>query len=165
MREEFRNQVSGISLAILLLSVAASSVQAQANYTIDWFSVDGGAGTSSGGVYSVSGTIGQPDAGKMSGGNYSLEGGFWGIIDEVRTPLLVITRSGADVVVSWTSPSTGFGLEQNPALGTTNWTSVTNSVSDDGTTKSVIVPAGQGNKFYRLKTLLNAFKGFDRGLK
>src|SRR5207237_460684 len=42
---------------------------------------DGGGGTSTGGGYSLSGTIGQPDASSftspMSGGNYSLVGGFW----------------------------------------------------------------------------------------
>jgi hypothetical protein len=38
-------------------------------YSIDWSTVDGG-GTSTGGVYSVSGTLGQPDAGAMSGGDY-----------------------------------------------------------------------------------------------
>ena len=30
-----------------------------------------------GGVYTVSGTIGQPDAGEMSGGLYAVSGGFW----------------------------------------------------------------------------------------
>jgi hypothetical protein len=29
---------------------------------LDWFTIDGGGGTSTGGVYAVSGTIGQPDA-------------------------------------------------------------------------------------------------------
>jgi hypothetical protein len=38
-------------------------------------------------------TIGQPDAGAMSGGNYSLTGGFWALISVVQmtgTPLLTI---------------------------------------------------------------------------
>ena len=33
---------------------------------------------SAGGSFSLNGTIGQPDAGAMSGGNFSLAGGFWG---------------------------------------------------------------------------------------
>ena len=53
--------------------------------------------------------------------------------------------------VQWPFPSTGFALEQNPTLGTTNWTSVTNSVLNDGSFNRVIVPANTGNKFYRLK--------------
>src|ERR1039457_4663640 len=57
------------------------------SYSIDWFKVSGGGGTSTNGQYSVSGTIGQPDAsGAMSGGNYSLTGGFWSLINVVQTP-------------------------------------------------------------------------------
>src|SRR4051812_50030106 len=56
------------------------------NYSIDWFSIDGGGGTSTGGVYSVTGTIGQPDAGNMSGGTYSLIGGVLGIVAAVQSP-------------------------------------------------------------------------------
>jgi hypothetical protein len=47
--------------------VFANSASAQ-SYSIDWFTIDGGVGTSTGGVYSVSGTIGQPDAGVGGGG-------------------------------------------------------------------------------------------------
>ncbi len=124
-------------------------------YSIDWSTIDGGGGTSTGGVYSVSGTIGQPDAGTtMSGGNYSLDGGFWGLIAAIQepgAPLLTITRSGTNAILSWPSPSTGFGLEQNSVFGTTNWSSVGLSPSDNGTTKSVTVPAFMmGNRFYRL---------------
>jgi len=32
------------------------------NYTNDWYKIAGGGGTSTGGVYSVNGTIGQPDS-------------------------------------------------------------------------------------------------------
>jgi hypothetical protein len=31
-----------------------------------------------GGDYALSGTIGQPDVGEMSGGDYTVSGGFWG---------------------------------------------------------------------------------------
>lgn len=56
------------------------------SYSIDGFTIDGGGGTSTGGVYSVSGTIGQPDAGApMTGGQYSLTGGFWPLY-AVQTP-------------------------------------------------------------------------------
>src|SRR6516164_4620415 len=65
----------------LLLSIAGlqSTVSAQ-NYSIDWYKIAGGGGTSTGGTYQVSGTIGQPDAsGAMTGGNYSITGGFWAL--------------------------------------------------------------------------------------
>jgi len=45
----------------------------------------------------------------------------------------------------------GFVLEPNPTIGTTNWTSVTNTVNNDGSFKWVVVPANTGNRFYRLK--------------
>ncbi|MBC8096259.1 MAG: hypothetical protein H7Y43_10630, partial [Akkermansiaceae bacterium] len=56
------------------------------SYSIDWHTIDGGGGTSTGGVYSVSGTIGQHDAGgPMTGGSYSLTGGFWALPVAVPT--------------------------------------------------------------------------------
>jgi hypothetical protein len=49
--------------------------------------VDGGRGTfSTGGDYTLGGTIGQPDAGVMQGGDYTLGGGLWGV-GELDTPL------------------------------------------------------------------------------
>ena len=51
--------------------------QATGPYEITWSTIDGGGGTSTGGNYTLSGTIGQPDAGMMSGGDYKLVGGFW----------------------------------------------------------------------------------------
>src|SRR5262249_54357960 len=112
-------------------------------------------GTSTGGVFSVSGTIGQPDAGHMSGGNFTLDGGFWGIIAAIQTPgapLLSIFRTTTNnVVVSWPAPSS-FSLQQNADLFTTNWAAVpTNSVTLVGTNNQVTVSPPTGNHFYRLK--------------
>jgi hypothetical protein len=125
-------------------------------YSIDWSTVDGGGGTSIGGVYSVTGTIGQPDAGTMSGGNYSVAGGFWGLIAAVQTPgapLLTVFRTTTNTVaVFWPSPSTGFTLQQNTnGIGTVNWSNVVTAPLDDGTTKTFIVNPPTGNRFYRLK--------------
>ena len=74
-----------------------------------------------------SGTIGQPDAGSMSGGNYTLQGGFWGVVAAVQTsgvPLLTITPSGPGVIVSWPSPSTGFGLQESLGLDPAAWSAL-----------------------------------------
>src|SRR6266705_3605561 len=91
-------------LTIFLLSVSVCFLRAQ-SYSIDWFTIDGGGGTSTGGVYQVSGTIGQPDAGPaMSGGNFSLTGGFWSLISVAQTPGApspTIIQSGPSVIVSW----------------------------------------------------------------
>ena len=136
----------------LWLLFAAGTANAQ-NYSVDWYKVAGGGGTSTGGVYSVSGTVGQPDAGMMIGGNYSLTGGFWSLI-AVQTPgapQLSITPSGSNVIISWPSPSNGFGLQQNPDLSPATWSAVPATNSDNGTIKSITVPAAPGNRFYRLK--------------
>src|SRR5512140_2203109 len=60
-----------LALGSLLLVTAACAANAQ-SYSIDWHTIDGGGGTSTGGVNSVNGTVGQPDAGAMSGGTYTL---------------------------------------------------------------------------------------------
>ena len=61
------------------------------NYTLDWSTIDGGGGTSSNGSLSLSGTLGQPDSGIVSGGAYTLAGGFWAGAQadyRLRLPLL-----------------------------------------------------------------------------
>ena len=141
-----RRLIMGLALALPL------GVQGQ--YAIDWFTIDGGGGTSTGGVYSVSGTIGQPDAGTMSGGNYSLAGGFWGIVSAAQTPsapLLTIRLTQTNtVVISWPSPSTDFSLREASSLTQLIWTQPPETVTDNGTNKFIIVSPPTGNRFYRL---------------
>jgi hypothetical protein len=127
-----------------------------AQYAIDWHTIGGGGGTSTGGVYSVSGTIGQPDASAqpMTGGNFSLIGGFWALfaVQTPDAPLLTITLNPqlSTVTVSWPSPSTGFTLQQNADLNAMNWVAAPQTVSDDGTNRFIIVNPPAGNRFYRL---------------
>ena len=59
-----------------LLSGLAHTASAQ-TYDISWYTIDCGGGSSSRGVFALSGTIGQHDAGVMSGGPFTLTGGFW----------------------------------------------------------------------------------------
>ena len=63
---------SKTSRFVLLFCVLTSTFCLRAmgqQYSINWFKVAGGGGTSAGGAYQVSGTIGQPDAGgPMTGG-------------------------------------------------------------------------------------------------
>jgi len=139
-------------LAFVLVCLPQAPAQ---SFTTDWFTIDGGGGTSTGGVYSVSGTIGQPDAGRMSGGNYTIDSGFWSILTAVQTPgapLLSISRTATNkVVVSWPSPSPGYQLQQNTnSVSSVNWNNVFATPTDDGTTKSLVVNPPTGNRFYRL---------------
>ena len=135
--------------------VAAFSAHAQ-SYTIDWSTIDGGGGTSTGGVYAVSGTRGQPDAGPtMSGCNSSLTGGFWSLLSVVPTPgvpLLSISFTSTNTaLVSWPSPSTGWTLQQNTnSVAGLNWSNAPGTIQDNGTVKSLLVNPPTGNRFYQL---------------
>ena len=124
-------------------------------YSVDWYKIAGGGGVSGNGQYSVSGTIGQPDAiSAMSGGNYSLTGGFWSLISFVQTsgaPVLTITYSGNNVIVSWPSPATGFVLQQSDNLSTASWSASGFMVNSNSTTMSITITAPTGNLFFRLK--------------
>ena len=66
------------ALALIALVVLASAALASGSYEIPWFTVDsGGATIGAGGEFTLGGTVGQPDAGALSGGEYTLLGGFW----------------------------------------------------------------------------------------
>jgi hypothetical protein len=147
-----------VSLAALSSLLIFSSVATAQNYSIDWFSIDGGAGTSVGGPYSLTGTIGQPDANQqpMTGGIFSLNGGFWSLVavQTLDAPPLRIQFVTTDTArIFWPSSSQGFVLQQNTNLNNatiSGWVNAPQPVTDDGTSKFVIVNPPTGNRFYRL---------------
>lgn len=68
-------------------------------------------------------------------------------------PLLTITLNSqlSTINVSWQSPSTGWNLQQNTnSVSSLNWSNVTATIQDDGTTKTLIVNPPTGNRFYRM---------------
>jgi hypothetical protein len=140
-------------IAGLLLSLPKLHAQ---SYSVDWFTIAGGGGTSTGGVYQVSGTIGQPDAsGAMLGASYSLIGGFWALsaVQMPGAPVLSIKLTTTNTaMVYWPSPSAGFNLQVNTNLATTNWATPVETVNDNGTIKYIIVNPPAGDRFYRLKS-------------
>jgi hypothetical protein len=73
----------------------ASVTLAQGDYDLSWWTVDGGGTFSTGGAYQLDGTVGQPDAGVMSGGRYVLSGGFWGgaVAPEFEVYLPLVLRN------------------------------------------------------------------------
>jgi len=141
----------------LAFLVSAFSFQLSAfsqSYTIDWSKVAGGGGTSTNGQYSVSGTIGQPDASlAMSGGQYSVTGGFWALINVVQTPgapTLNISHSGNTVTVYWQDVA-GWNLQQNSNLAVTNGWSASGGVTLSNGTNFLNIVNPTGNLFFRLK--------------
>jgi hypothetical protein len=139
-----------ILLSLVLLSPTAAFTQP---YAIDWVKSSGGGGKSSGGIFQVSGTIGQHDAADtITGGNYSVTGGFWSLVSIIQSagaPMLTITHFGNTVKVSWPYPSSGWTLEQTPDLKSAGW-STSGGVSNDGTNNSITLISPTGNKFFRL---------------
>ena len=128
--------------------LALPTLHAQ-SYSIDWYKVAGGGGTSTGSVYSVSGTIGQPDAsGAMSGGSYSLTGGVWSLyaVQTTGAPLLTISYAANQAVVSWSPSATGWTLQTNANLATGAWGNYIGAVVNNNATNS----PPRGNLFFRL---------------
>ena len=139
MKNKFLSILAGALFVPMLVS---------AQYSIDWFTLDGGGGTSSGGNFTLTGTIGQPDAGTLSGGDYTLEGGFWpGIVVPATggAPALYVQLIGNSILISWSPATTGFSLEQTDNLSSPAW-----SPGPTGN-PSAPIPAGSGTRFYRLK--------------
>jgi hypothetical protein len=144
-----------MSKCFLSILIGLSASAALAQYSIDWHTIAEGGGTSTGAVYSVSGTIRQPDPGKMSGGGYTIDGGSWGIVAAVQTPeaplLSIALTTTNTVAVFWPSHSTGFVLQQNTNGATSvNWSNVIITPADDGATKTIIENPPVGNRFFRL---------------
>jgi hypothetical protein len=83
-----------LPVCLLLLAAPLTLAQSGGGYDLSWSTVDGGGATfSSGGGYSLGGSVGQADAGLLSGGGYTLSGGFWPAASQERVYLPVVMRS------------------------------------------------------------------------
>ena len=139
----------GLLLALVVLTGAVTA-PAQ-SLSIGWWKIAGGGGTSTGGVYAVSGTVGQHDAGgPLTNGHYSVTGGFWAwtiAVQSETAPFLTIAPAApGQATISWTPATPGFVLQATTSLTTPNWTDAAS-----GTANPVTVPATVPAKFYRLR--------------
>ena len=140
-------------LLALVLFIGVFNSDAQP-YSVGWSKISGGGGTSAGGTYQVTGTIGQPDAsGVMSGGNYSATGGFWSLISVVQTPgapTLYVSHAGNTVTVYWQNVS-GWNLAQSGNLTTpmASWSASSSPTLTSGT-NYLNLTNPVGNLFFRL---------------
>lgn len=127
-------------------------------YSIDWYRMAGGGGTSTGSRYSLEGTIGQHEATPtISGGSYSIVSGYWSplAMQPLSAPRLRIFLTTTNTaVVFWDSPSTGWNLQQTAVLSTGSWSAPTEPVQDNGTSRFVIVDPPAGSRYYRLSNLV-----------
>jgi len=144
-------------LAALAILALAAAVRAQ--LSIPQFTIDGGGGKSTGGVYAVRGTIGQPDATSLltsPNQQFKLEPGFWSGVNVVQllgAPLLKIKLiGGGQAILSWPVSATGFTLEETANAATPNsWNTALQPVEDTATEHTVTVSAVGVIKCYRLK--------------
>jgi hypothetical protein len=69
-----------LGVGILLFSLDRSTTLAVegGSYVLDWQTIGFGGGVSTGGAYEVSSTVGQASAEELTGGSYTVGGGFWG---------------------------------------------------------------------------------------
>ena len=139
---------------LLLCSLLLPAVGFTQQYSIGWHKIAGGGGASSGGVYSVNGTIGQPDAGSMSGEGYSLEGGFWSVVAGGQAsgapPLTVQQTSTNTIVITWPATAGNWVLQESATGAAGTWTNVSMLAVLVGGTMQVILPASESANQFRL---------------
>jgi hypothetical protein len=70
--------------------------------------------------------------------------------DFETSPSLNIKQTGGSIKISWPSFATGYVLEQNLNLATTNWSTNGLTIFEDGTNKSLSIIPTAGNSFFRL---------------
>jgi len=139
---------SGLCGAAMALLHFGARLYAQ-DFTLDWFTVEGGGATSTGAGYSLNGTIGQPDAAKSSGGGFTVEGGFWSGVSGGQpavAPRLFIQASGGFATISWTPITPGFVLQVNDSLSPLTWTD-----APGGGANPVTLPLAGTARFFRLR--------------
>lgn len=117
---------------LLLMGVVTASTTHAQPYEIERYVIAGGGGTSSGGSFSVSGTIGQHDAGQpMAGGNFELTGGFWAHAGESATRLCADQNSDGAVtptdftawIANYNANDLRADVNQNGTIEPTDFTS------------------------------------------
>lgn len=139
--------------ALPLLHAATSS---GGPYTLTANNASGGGGSSTGATYAIQGTTGQPDGATLTGGSFTLTGGFWGITIVIPTPNapnLVISHASPTVVrLRW--PATGadgFQLETTTSLAAPAWSPVPGGFTPDGADRYQEVNSLAPLQFFRLR--------------
>jgi hypothetical protein len=136
-------------MKIIPLLFFAVALNARAQYTIDWFTMDAGGGSGSAGTFVMSGTIGQIDATSGSAGSVVFLGGYWSAIAE-ELPLLRIFRFNGRIILAWPDPSPGFVLQSTPNLLVPHWNEVSIAPVIVGSEKQVMWGVPVDKHFFRL---------------
>jgi hypothetical protein len=81
-----------LAVGLILVLMSAIVVLAIDGTALDWWVVAGGGSPSSADSITMNGTLGQPVVGQSSGGDVSLETGYWGAGAEYLIYLPLVTR-------------------------------------------------------------------------
>lgn len=143
---------------LLALTLLALAVGARAQTIIDWLTLSAAGGAHASANYLINFTAGQTDGGPTVHGsaNYRIIPGFWALEDMGPSdprPELSIVLDGANVLLSWPSPASGYVLQQTDSLDALPavWVNSPAVVSDNGVLRSVSVPHNVAKRFYRLR--------------
>jgi len=136
---------------LVMLGCLSPLLALAAQYSIGWYKIGGGGGACAGGPFQVHGTVGQSDASAaLSGGQYSVIGGFWSLISVVQTPgapLLTVTYAAGQAIVACPSSAAGWTLQTNNSLAGSAWGDYLGPVINHSVTNS----PPSGNLFFRLR--------------
>ncbi len=139
----------GVVLVVALVACPAQDSPAR--------SIASGGGTSSGGNFTIIGTIGQADAGLSAGGAFAVEGGFWGgayAVQSIEAPFLSVAGAGTNALFTWPDANGSFVLESaNSLTAPVTWSLVPNAPVDSNGQRTVTLPGTSGIRFYRLRKL------------
>jgi hypothetical protein len=131
----------------LLLVIPPKSLLGQ-SYSLQASAVGGG-GASQGGGYTVEGLVGQAGIGIMTGGSFTVAGGFWETFQIVKTGLPILTIATGpqqQIIISWSPATPGYVLQESTSLNSAGWSSLGTQPQNP----SLIIRAGERAKFYRL---------------
>ena len=112
-----------LGLIGLVIWTADAQAQTGGPFNLNWNTCDGGGGSCNGGTtpagslkFSMTGTVGQPDAGGSIAGTYVQQGGFIPAFTLPVTPTMSVTHVGSQFTFTWPNICTGFVLEGAPTV-------------------------------------------------
>ena len=139
-------------VALVVLSVSLLYTTLGGDYSITRWTVDTGGGTCTGGAYRVTGTIGQPDAGRVTNTNVILGCGYWPDLSGL-IPYLDISRSGEEVTLSWEDYGSLYDAKETDRVVSNLWSSLPEPKKWEGDKIKVRTSTfgAWSNRFFRLR--------------
>jgi hypothetical protein len=137
-----------------ILGLLLPAICCAQQYFIRWHKIAGGGGASTDLVYTVKGTIGQSDAGKMSGNDFWLQGGFWAALaigPVPGAPSFNLQQTATNtIVITWPITAGNWVLQERAAGAFATWSNVSVPAVSVGGTMQCILSAWESANQFRL---------------